>query len=110
MISLFLAGLKKFENDPKLVRRIEILIYEWNRAYPNVNIKEQLQWAHAWLVSSGKPYKDMSKFLNFWMRGAQRRALESKPVALHKPYKEAIPKQEDLLTYEDILESKRKTS
>lgn len=57
-----------FLRDPKLVKRINFLEVEWRRAYPEVDLESQIGWANAWLISSGKKYQDMSRFLNNWFK------------------------------------------
>lgn len=103
--------LPKFFADKKLVRRFDLLMLEWKRAYPDVNLDNQIQWAHAWLISSGKKYTDMGRFLNNWLKNEQKKIALNKPTAT-KPilYKEQIPAEEELLTYEDIVKSKTKAS
>ena len=54
-----------FENIP------DKLIQEWQKAYPNVNIKEELAKAKAWLVSNtSKAKKDLKRFCNNWLARA----------------------------------------
>lgn len=99
-----LSSLPKFDADKKLVRRFWLLWEEWKRAYPSIDHLNELQWAHAWLLSSGKQYRDMSRFLNNWMKSAQKRFLEKNPVKWCQPgkYHEEKPKDEDIMTGDDF--------
>lgn len=107
---MILAGLQKFEKDQKLVRRIDFLWLEWQRAYPTVDLKEQLQWAHAYLVTSGKRYTDMARYLNNWFKRSagwasqDAKAMPVKPFS--KPYHEAQPEGE-VMTGDDFSAMRR---
>lgn len=102
-----LQGLSKFEADKKLAKRIEVLMMEWHRAYPNVDLKEQLQWAHAWLITSGKRYQDMGRFLNNWFRRCQKDFNANRSfVPKYHTYQETRPKEDDVLSGDDISKMK----
>lgn len=102
-----LKNLPKFENDKKLVRRFGFLMEEWRRAYDRVDLQHEIQYAHAWLLSSAKRYTDMSRFLNNWLKSAQRRALEGKPnLVIHKHYAEQKPDDSEVMTGSDWAKMK----
>lgn len=106
---MILEKLPKFEADQKLVRRIDFLWAEWQRAYPTVDLKEQLQWAHAYLVSSGKRYTDMARYLNNWFKRCELWAKNTPAIAVKpftKPYKEPEPEGE-IMSGEDWLKMRR---
>ena len=62
----------KFAADSRLMKRLAFLEVEWRRAYQDVDLQSQAGWAHAWLITSGKKYHDMSRFLNSWFRRCQQ--------------------------------------
>jgi hypothetical protein len=101
---MILDGLTKFETNFKLNQRIGVLLMEWDRSYPNIDVRSQIQWAHCWLLENPKKdKKDYVRFLGNWMRTAQARAVERKTnVVVHKPYVEAKPAQDDVMTGEDF--------
>lgn len=107
MIHDYLKGYPKFEKDQKLVGRFPLLLESWKKSYPLVDIKEQIGWSHAWLLSSGKRYEDMSRFINNWLMGCQKRYLEitSKTLKL-KPYIETRPDESELPGEEDFKRMK----
>lgn len=100
-----LKGLKLFENNFGLRAKIETLLTEWKRAYPSVDIKSQLAWAHSWLSSNPKNMKkDLPRFLNNWMKSEERRNQERRGTERRAPmlYKEHRPPEDELLTPEDF--------
>ena len=89
----------KFKSDPRLMKRISFLEVEWRRAYPDVCLEKQIGWASAWLVSSGKRYQDMARFLNNWFKRCQQDIEMTKkmkgPIRMPaKPYQEPKPEGE----------------
>jgi hypothetical protein len=89
-----LEHLKKFANDPKLNQRIGVLIMEWERSYPHIDVRSQIQWAHNWLLENPKKdKKDYIRFLGNWMRSAEQRALDTKRMKAPEigMYKEPQP-------------------
>jgi hypothetical protein len=107
LMSDVLKGLKLFENKVGLVARIDLLITEWKKAYPTVDIENQIQWAHCWLLSNPKNMKkDLIRFLNNWMKGEERRNLERRGVdrraaALPPPQRYDVP-EEEVMTGDDF--------
>lgn len=103
---LNLTGFKKFERDSRLMKRILFLEQEWARAYPLVDLQKQLGWAHVWLITSGKRYTDMGRFLNNWFRRCQQDLERSNnsagPIQMPKPYKEERPHESEVMTSDDI--------
>lgn len=70
----WLKGLFLFEQDHQFVYRYPLLVAEWKRSYPHVDIKSQTAWAHAWLVSNPKKIKkDFPRYLNNWMKTTEER-------------------------------------
>lgn len=98
-----LAGMAKFEANYKLSTKINFLVIAWERSYPNIDVKSQIQWAHCWLLENPKKdKKDYVRFLGNWMRSAQGRAAERKTnVIVHKPYKEQKPDDSEIMSGED---------
>lgn len=103
-----LTGLTKFESHKPLADRIGILLIEWERSYPNIDVRSQIQWAHNWLLENPKKdKKNYVRFLGNWMRSAQARALERKTnVVAHKKYVEHKPEESELPTAEDFQKMK----
>lgn len=104
-----LEDLKALNKEFGLRLEINDLARNWKEAYPTLNIREQLILANTWCVTNPKkaPKKNVGRFLNTWMKRAHEWSLR-----LPKPkiYVESIPDEDQLLTWEDICESKRKTS
>lgn len=98
----------KFANDSKLKKRILFLEVEWHRAYPLVDLSKQLGWAHAWLVTSGKRYSDMARFLNNWYRRCQadleKYQTSTGPIKMPTPkkYVEEKPAEDQVMSGEDF--------
>lgn len=108
-MSEILKGLKRFEKDVKLARRIEVLMLDWHRSYPHVDLRSQIQWAHSWLECNPKRIKkDYIRFLNNWMKGEERRIGERRsPIALpHQKYQESKPEGE-VMEAQDFLEMRK---
>ena len=82
---------------------------EWldalKKAYPKVDLKQELENAKMWLLSNTKNSKsDFKKFINNWLAKAMR---NSKDVPTdnrsnYKPYKPPEVAEEDLATPEEI--------
>ena len=98
----------KFENDETLKRRILFLYDEWQKTYPEISVLSQIRWAHVWLLENPKKdKKNYVRYLGNWMRSAERRRLEAGgQKVVHKPYVEQRPKEDDLMTLEDIQRMK----
>lgn len=93
---LDLESLKRFR-DHKF--KIFNMIPEWAKAYgvPEAAILRQIPFAHAWCNANPTkaPKKDPVRFLNNWLRIAQRMG----SLVAHqsnRTYREKIPKNEDL--------------
>lgn len=100
-----LAIYPKFAADAKLMKRSAFLEIEWRRAYTDVDFDKQVGWAHAWLITSGKKYHDMARYLNSWFRRCQADIDKAKtaggPIVLPRSnYKESLPEGE-VMTPED---------
>ena len=101
-----LAKYPKFAADAKLMKRAAFLEVEWRRAYPDVDFEKQVGWSHAWLITSGKKYSDMARYLNNWWRRCQA-DIDAKrphqgPVPAARPlYKEPEPEGE-IMTGDDF--------
>jgi len=105
----WLTGLRFYENDWKLQSRLPSLILEWIGACPDVDLKSELQWSHAWQVSNGRK-KNNVRFLMNWMRTAQRyaerrsgdrRVMQRRAPELPKPPVYDVP-EEEIMTAEDF--------
>jgi hypothetical protein len=109
-VSEWLKGMRLFENNFRLQAKIEGLVVEWKRAYPTIDIKNQLAWAHSWLVSNPKNVKkDIPRFLNNWMKGEERRNQERRGGIERRQvqtYKEDRPPEDEVMTAEDIQKMK----
>lgn len=72
-----LKGLKLFENNYSLRTKILFLMEEWKKMCPSVDVKNQVAWAHYWLLSNPrKMKKDLARFLANWMKSEEKRNLE----------------------------------
>jgi hypothetical protein len=97
-----------FQKDKKFYVRFFLLRSSWELAYPAIDIKKEMAWAHAWLIAHPERHRsNMTRFLSNWMKGAEeRRVVEDRRVGdrrapSFKRFVEEIPKEEDLLTAED---------
>lgn len=99
-MSEVLKGLKRFENDFRLAGKIELLMSQWTIAYPHVDLKSQIQWAHSWLESNPtRAKKDNVRFLNMWMKNTEsrfqeKRQNERRGTPLPPPPRHEIPESE----------------
>lgn len=103
-----LKGLKLFEKDFRLRSKIAMLMEEWKRACPSVNIKDQIGWAHYWLqskvaVNPVNMKKDLIKFLSNWMKNEEKRNQERRQGERRAPgkYVEEKPAEDDVMSGED---------
>ena len=98
-------GLRRFETDENLKKKILFLVEEWKRMFPLINIQEQIQLAHYWLVCHGVYRKRHDLYLSNWMKKAEE-IRQTKPVFGQvipvKKYVENRPKEEDLMTADDF--------
>lgn len=104
-MSSWLKGLRRFEQDLKLALKIDFLVLDWARSYPNVDLRSQIQWAHSWLESNpAKAKKDNARFLNNWMKNEERRSRERRVDATPRlpPPPRITVKEEDVMTAEDF--------
>lgn len=110
-----LAGLWLFEKNGTLLKRFGFLLMAWRMSCPDVNIRSQLGWAHAWCVANPKkaPKKDFARFLNYWMQGEQKKALS--PIRAPIMTKAALDRQkefeqnhQDDMTFEEMQEIRRR--
>ena len=78
-----------YDNIPK------DLIVMWKKAYPNVDIKVELEKSRAWLLSNtGKAKKDLKRFTNNWLSRAMQNG-GSIPVQMeHKIEKQIQERRE----------------
>ncbi len=108
MVSV-LVGLKKFENDAKLKSRISELLPVWEASYRYTNIRNQIIYAHTWLIENPeRDKKDYVRFLGNWLRRADQQGFERRRmVATYSNYKEERPPDEEILTGEDIAAMRR---
>ena len=98
-------GLRRFETDDKLKKKILFLVDEWIRVFPEVNYKHEIQLAHYWLVSHGVYRKRHDLYLSNWMKKAEEMR-RTKPVwgapVPSKKYIEVKPPEEEVMTAEDF--------
>lgn len=100
-------GLCRFENDANLKKKILFLVDEWKRMFPLVNIQEQVQLAHYWLISHGVYRKRHDLYLANWMKKAEE-IRKTKPVfgavTPAKKYVEQVPPEDERMTADDFFE------
>lgn len=110
-----IKGMWLFERNPTLLKRFGFLLMAWRMSCPNVNIRSQLGWAHAWCVANPKkaPKKDYARFLNTWMQGEQKKS--QGPIKLPAPTQEALKRQKEFeegyqqdMTFAEMQEIRRK--
>ena len=105
-----LKGMPLFENDAKLSKQIGYLKGSWSYAYPDLDLRRELGWAHAWLQSNQKRMKkDLPRFINNWLKSAQQRSLSpiKIPQKLPPPPRYEVP-EEDICTPDMFQELKEK--
>lgn len=102
-VPAMLKGYKFYENDKKFCKRFMFLVEEWNRTFPEVNIKNELAWAHNWLLTNGKQYKDMGRYFGSWVARTHRDALGKTTVKVQKlPPPPKYEETEDVMTGDDF--------
>ena len=96
-------GLRRFENDDSLKKKILFLMEEWQRMFPNLNHREQIQLAHYWLISHGVYRKRHDLYLANWMRKAEE-IRKTKPVFGQpiKKYIEQKPPEDEIMDGSDF--------
>lgn len=109
---LNLSGLKRFEQDSRLMKRILFLEQEWMRACPDVDLQDQLGWAHYWVStnSKGAKYRDMTRFLSNWFKNCQRDISERRAWnrrsgedrRIPPKYVETKPPEDEIMTGDDF--------
>ena len=86
---------------------------EWvsslKKAYPNVDVSQELESAKMWLLSNTSQAKsNFKKFLNNWMAKAMRTGKTEKPAedgrTKYEKYVHPVIKDEDVATPEEIRE------
>jgi hypothetical protein len=88
-------GLVRFERDESLKKKIMFMMVEWQRMFPDLNLREQIQYAHYWLLVHGVHRKRHDLYLSNWMRKAEE-IRRTKPVFGNpiKKYVEQKPTEE----------------
>lgn len=104
-----LSELPLFAKNERLKLRLYFLIIEWQTAYPNVDIKKQLGWAHAWVSANGRraPKKDLVRFLNTWMKRESRMTTAHVKPSAPAAYHESKPPEEEIMTAEDFAKMRQ---
>ena len=79
------------------------------KAYPNVDVSQELESAKMWLLSNTSQAKsNFKKFLNNWMAKAMRTGKTEKPAedgrTKYEKYVHPVIKDEDVATPEEIRE------
>ena len=70
---------------------------EWTDAYPNVNVKEELNKCKAWLLSNtNKAKKDFKRFTNNWLAKAMQNG-GFIPVQIDKRVEKEIKQHNDYM-------------
>lgn len=108
-----LEGMPIFRRDKKLTERINLLVSEWALAYPNVNIIEQMKWAHSWLVTHPeRPKKLLARFINNWLMSNEQRYQEKKHIQQNVggKYVETKPDEEEIMTADDFKKMREEIS
>lgn len=101
MIEEYLKGLPLYENDAKLTGKFAFLIEGWRRSFPDVDIKSEIAWSHAWLLVHPKK-KNNARFITNWLGSAQRRISQGRPVRPPSvPPPKYDVKDEDIMTGDD---------
>lgn len=110
-----LKGLFLWDNHGPLLKRFGFLLMAWRQSCPDVNIRSQLGWAHAWCVANPKkaPKKDIPRFLNNWMQSEQKKA--GSPIRMPERSLSALERQKqfeashvDDMSPEEMAEIRRK--
>jgi len=81
-----LKGLRRFETDESLKKKLLFLVDEWRRMFPELKIQEQIQYAHYWLMKKAEEIR------------------KTKPVFGHpvQKYVEQKPNDEEVMTDADF--------
>jgi len=98
-----LKGLRRFETDESLKKKLLFLVDEWRRMFPELKIQEQIQYAHYWLITHGVYRKRHDLYLSNWMKKAEE-IRKTKPVFGHpvQKYVEQKPNDEEVMTDADF--------
>ena len=84
-VSELLRGLRLYESNATLCRRFEELMKEWSRAYPDVDIAQQIVRSHAWQFSNpSRRKKDQVRYLNNWLKREQQ-DVDNARAETHRP-------------------------
>ena len=94
-----------FTRLPRFAResvRILDLIPQWARAYDadEKDVIRQIPIAHAWLVSNKAKYRDMTLYLNNWMRKANEYG-NLKQAIKGRTYEEKKPREDEIMSGDD---------
>lgn len=104
----YLVGLPLFEGNEKLCKRISFLVLDWQKVYPDVDLKYEFASAHQWLVMNCSKKKDYVRYLWNWVKRTQEKVNTFK--ALNRPtmgqiktrkYVEVIPADSDVMDATD---------
>lgn len=108
---LDLSKFPRFTGDARLAKRIGFLEIEWRRQCPDVDLEDQLGWAHYWVQTNpkGTTYSDMSRFLSNWFKLCQKNNLGG--VSIKTPELPKVKHEENFqydMTPEEMAEIRRK--
>ena len=65
-----LKGLELYETDAVFCKKFPKLLKEWRKAYPSVNIEEEILKAHIWEVSNHQK-TNRARFISNWLARSQ---------------------------------------
>lgn len=108
MIPDILKGFPLYEKDENLCRRIPFMLTVWVNAYPLVDLKAQIGYAHIWELCHNKK-KNRIRFFSNWFRTAQENAKNNQTIVHQLPkYKESIVDEADIVEASMFRELKEK--
>lgn len=103
MIHPYLAGLRLFEADTDLNRRLAFALIEWQRDHSRLDIRKEIAWSHSWLIENHTRRKNYIRYIGNWLRIAERNFGPGRHPALNKlpppPHYEV--EENELFTHED---------
>lgn len=97
MIPEILLGLKLYEKDEKLCKKLPLILSSWQSAYPLVDIKARIKCAHAWELANHQK-KNRIRFLNNWLKNDQENAEKNQTLVHRLPiYKETNAQENEIV-------------
>ena len=108
-----LKGKKPEPYNDKVNNFFKLIDTEWvdalKKAYPNVDVEQELENAKMWLLSNtGQAKSNFKKFINNWMAKSMRGGKSEKPAedgrTKYKKYVPPVIADEDIASPEEIRE------